>query len=49
MHLTELNTENKNSKKVLLLHIVDTYSHFQKAIFLSGESARDVWAGFIEA
>ena len=32
-----------------VLHIVDSQTHFQNAVFLKGESARDVWDAFIEA
>lgn len=36
-------------RKAPILHIVDTQTHFQNAVFLKGESARDVWDAFIEA
>jgi len=35
--------------KAAVLHIVDTHTHFQNAVFLKGGSARDVWDAFIEA
>jgi len=35
-------------RKAPILHVVDTQTHFQNAIFLKSESAKDVWAAFIE-
>lgn len=37
------------SRKAPILHVIDTQTHFQNAVFLKGESARDVWDAFIEA
>lgn len=36
-------------RKAPVLHIIDTQTHLQNAVFLKGESARDVWDAFIEA
>lgn len=39
----------RRKRKAPVLHIVDTHTHFQNAVFLKGESARDVWDAFVEA
>lgn len=49
LDLMWLDIHKKRKRKVPLLHIVDTQTHFQNAVFLKGESVRDVWDGFIEA
>lgn len=44
-----LKLNDTKKKKVPILQIIDTHSHFQSALFLKGESARDIWDAFIEA
>lgn len=47
LDLLWLDTGSK--KKAPVLHSVDMRAHFQNAIFLKGESARNVWDAFVEA
>lgn len=44
-----LNIKKKKCKKLPVLHIVYTHTHFQDSIFLKGESARDLSDRFIKA
>lgn len=43
-----LDTGN-GKRKSPILHIIDSDTHFQNAVFLKGESARDIWDAFTEA